>query len=101
MVRVLRVVPSPPAGNLAVLARQAMVAPVAGGAMNLLILAALSLLLLGVLWLAQVIAVRWAGEGRLWALPFRHGSDAPRVRGVMKAALGASVVTLLIVYPML
>src|SRR5437868_2108717 len=69
--------------------------------MNLLILAALALALLGLLWLAQLAAVRWAGEGRALALPFRHGSDSPRVRGVMKAALAVSVMALLLGYPML
>jgi membrane protease YdiL (CAAX protease family) len=69
--------------------------------MNLLILASLALALLGVLWLAQWAAVRWAGEGHVWALPFRHGSDSQKIRGVMKLALGASVVALLAGYPLL
>jgi membrane protease YdiL (CAAX protease family) len=69
--------------------------------MNLLILAALALGLLGALWLAQLAAVRWAGDGRVWALPLRHGSDSPKVRGVMKAALAVGVAVLLVGYPLL
>jgi membrane protease YdiL (CAAX protease family) len=69
--------------------------------MNLVILAALAVVLLAALWLAQFAAVRWAGEGRAWALPFGHGSDSARVRGVMKAALAGSVLALLAGYPVL
>ncbi len=69
--------------------------------MNLAILAAMAVALLAILWLAQFVAVRWAGEGCPWALPLRHGSDAPRVRGVMKAALGAGVLALLVGFPLL
>jgi membrane protease YdiL (CAAX protease family) len=45
--------------------------------------------------------VRWAGEGRAWALPLRHGSDSSRVRGVMKLALGVGLLMLVFAYPAL
>jgi len=67
--------------------------------MNLLVLIAMTLAALVFLWLAQAAAVTWAGEGRLWAVPFAHGCDSTKVRGVMKAALGIAVLTLLMGFP--
>jgi membrane protease YdiL (CAAX protease family) len=78
-----------------------MVAHLAGGEMNLVILAALSAAVLVWLWVVQFAAVRWAGDGKAWAWPLAHGSDSPKVRGAMKAALAVGLVALLIAHPAL
>jgi hypothetical protein len=51
------------------------------------------------IWLIQELAVRWIGDGRRGALPLRHESDSPWVRGSVKAALITGLVVTVLAYP--
>ncbi len=67
--------------------------------MNLLALAGFALGVLGWLWLAQTAALVSEGRREIGRLPFRHGVDSRRVRGVLKLALGSGLLAVLLLYP--
>jgi Type II CAAX prenyl endopeptidase Rce1-like len=70
----------------------------AGAAMNLVILAGFAAGVLAWLWAVQALALGLERR-RIWVLPFRHGSDSARVRGLLKLALGSGLLGVLILYP--
>lgn len=67
--------------------------------MNLLVLAGFTLAVLGWLWLLQTLTLLSEGERRIWALPFRHGTESHRVRGFLKLALATGLTAALLLYP--
>jgi hypothetical protein len=67
--------------------------------MNLLVLAGFALGVLAWLWLAQTVALIFESRRPIWRLPFRHGTDSRRVRGVLKLALGSGLLAVLLLYP--
>src|SRR5437016_2941746 len=94
----LRGTPAPEPRVLALLVGQALDARVAGGTMNLLLLAGFALGLFGWLWLVQTLALLSEGPARIWVLPFRH-RESRRVRMALKLGLGCGIIGVLLLYP--
>lgn len=67
--------------------------------MNVLLLAAFALCLLGWVWAAQTLALRSEGNRKIWVRPLGHGCDSPRVRGAVKLALSSGTIAVIFLYP--